>query len=63
MARLDNEDYDEYVKKVNIFTLPKKLLELLDDKELLDFFVSQGLMTGNEFSGSAMENTEETEIM
>ena len=63
MARLDNEEYEEYVKKVNIFTFPKKLMELFEDRELLDFFASQGLMMGNEFSGSVTGNTEETEIM
>ena len=61
MARLDNEPVEQYRKKVNIFTLPKKALELLDDEELISFFVSQGLKTGNEFSGSAMENIVETE--
>ena len=62
MARLENVPYDEYVKTVNIFTLPKKALEMLDDKELMDFFVSQGLKKGGVSFGSVMENTEVTEI-
>ena len=61
MARVDGIPYEEYVKKVNIFTLPKKALELLSDKELMDFFASQGLNLGNALFGSVMENIEETE--
>lgn len=63
MARIENEPVDEFRKKVTVFTLPSKILELLSDTELMDFFVSQGLMMDSNSFGSAMENTEETEIM
>lgn len=42
--------------EVNILTLPKKLLELLNDPDVVSLFQSQGTVTS---SGSAMENTEE----
>lgn len=41
----------------NIITITKDLLELLNDKELIDFFQSQQQMMANESSISAMENT------
>lgn len=41
----------------NVFALPRKILELLNEPELVDFFQSQGQMS----FGSAMENTEETD--
>lgn len=59
LARLDGVPVKEY--KANIFTLPIKIMELLDDEELVSFFVSQGFGMGNESSGSATENTEATE--
>lgn len=43
----------------NIITITKDLLELLNDKELMDFFQSQQQMMANESSMSAMENTME----
>lgn len=59
LARLDGVPVKKY--KANIFTLPIKIMELLDDEELVNFFVSQGFGMGNESSGSATENTEATE--
>lgn len=59
MARIDSVPVEEY--EANVFTLPKKLLEILNDKELADFFGSQGQNVVKNISGSAMANTEETE--
>lgn len=56
LAALEGVSVEEY--ECNIFTLPITLMQLLNDKELLDFFKSQGLRIGEESSGSAMENTE-----
>lgn len=41
MARLDGADPAEY--KFNLLTLPKKLLELLNDPDLADLFTSQAM--------------------
>ena len=41
LAMIDGVPVDEY--QVNVFTLPMKLLELLNDKDLMSFFTSQGL--------------------
>lgn len=55
MAILDGEDPETY--KVNVLTLPVKLVQLLNDPMLVDLFQSQGQPTGNASSGSAQENT------
>jgi hypothetical protein len=57
LAALERQDPDEFVKTMNILTLPKKLMEILDDKELLELFQSQGEMMEEESSGSASEST------
>lgn len=59
LAVLDGEPIETY--KVNLIQLPLKLLELFNDPDMLDFFRSQGLMNSDTSSGSATENTEETE--
>ena len=59
LAVLDGVPREEY--ECNAITLPVKLLELLNDKELVDFFQSQGQNLDVEFSGSATENIDETE--
>lgn len=51
MAVLEGIPVDEY--QCNVFTLPIKLLEILNDDELIKFFTSQGQMKSS--SGSAME--------
>lgn len=58
MARLDGVPVEEY--ELNIITLPKKLLEIFNDKELVSFFRSQGQMMAGDNFGSVMANTEET---
>ena len=40
LAILDNTPVDQY--EVSLTTLPKKVLEILNDDELKDFFASQG---------------------
>lgn len=45
----------------NLGTLPIMVLQLLNDKELLDFFKSQGEKSSATSSGSVMENIEEKE--
>ena len=57
LAALDNVPVEEY--KCNIFTLPSKILEVLNDPELSKLFTSQGQMGDATSSGSASENTEE----
>lgn len=58
LAALDHETPDEYREKINVVTLPKKLLEVLNDKDLRNFFTSQE-QTKVEPSGSASASTEE----
>lgn len=58
MAATEREDVEEYAKKVNVFTLPAKLIELLNDKEVISLFTSQGQTDSSESFGSATENTE-----
>lgn len=61
MAILEGESPKEYAEKVNLFTLPAKLLELFNDPELMSLFTSQGQKKGETTSGSATESTEESQ--
>lgn len=61
LAIIDDTPVEEY--EVNVFTLPKKLLEILNDEELSDFFGLQGQNLAQTSFGSAMANTEATEEM
>lgn len=54
MHRVPVEDYH-----FNILTLTVDLLDVLNDRELIDFFRSQGKKTETTSSGSATENTGE----
>lgn len=56
LALLDGEDPGSY--HFNFLALPKKLLELLNDPELMDLFQSQGQTVDNPNSGSATGSTE-----
>lgn len=40
----------------NIITLPKTILEIINDNDLVDFFKQQSQQMDEESSGSAMEN-------
>lgn len=61
MAILDGEDPANYSEKVNVFTLPKKLLEILNDPDLKSLFTLQGQKTDETSSGSATESIEAKE--
>ena len=56
LATMDGVPVDEY--KCNVLTLPVKILELLNDPELVQLFAYQGQTGDAESSGSASENTE-----
>ena len=57
MAIMDGVPVDEY--KCNVFTLPAKILELLNDPALIQLFTYQGQTGDAKSSGSASENIEE----
>lgn len=57
LATIDGVSVDEY--KCNVFTLPVKILELLNDPELIQLFPYQGQTGDANSSGSASENIEE----
>ena len=56
LAIMDGVPVDEY--KCNVFTLPVKILELLNDPALVQLFTYQGQTGDANSSGSASENTE-----
>lgn len=60
LARLENQPVEEYEKTMSLFTLPKQVLELLNDPEVQSLFQSQGKseITSLASSSSATENTE-----
>lgn len=60
MAILDGEDPKEYAEKVNLFTLPAKLLEIFNDPDLMSLFTLQG-QKAETLSGSATESIVESE--
>lgn len=60
LARLDGVKVSEY--NANIVQMTKSLLDIMNDKELMDFFQSQGRSMGDASSGSATETTGETDI-
>ena len=57
MATMDGVPVDEY--KCNVFTLPIKILELLNDPALVQLFTYQGQTGDANSSGSASANIEE----
>ena len=57
MATIDGVPVEEY--KCNVFTLPVKILELLNDPDIVQLFTYQGQTGGANSSGSASENIEE----
>ena len=57
MATMDCVPVDEY--KCNVFTLPVKILELLNDPALVRLFTYQGQTGDAKSSGSASVNTED----
>ena len=61
LAILDRKDPKEYAKEMSLLTLPMKLLEILNDEDLMSVFQSQGQNMAKTSSGSVMENTEVVE--
>lgn len=59
LAAMEGVPVEEY--SCNVLTLPIKLLEILNDKEFLEFFTSAGQTEGAKSSGSPTENTEASE--
>lgn len=57
MATIDGVPVEEY--KCNVFTLPVKILELLNDPDIVQLFTYQGQTGDANSSGSASENIEE----
>ena len=57
LATMDGVPVDEY--KCNVFTLPVKILELLNDPALVQLFTYQGQTGDANSSGSVSANTEE----
>lgn len=59
LAAIDRTPVKKY--EINLVALPAKIIEIFNDEELLNFFVSQGYGTEEESSGSATGNIEEIE--
>lgn len=59
LARLDGEEPENY--KIGIFTLPAKVLNLLNQPELQELFTGQSQNAEGASSGSATENTTDGE--
>ena len=57
LAALNGEDEDSYT--CNIVSLPKTILDVINDKDLLDFFGSQGQEMEEESFGSHTTTGEE----
>ena len=57
LATMDGVPVEEY--KCNVFSLPVKILELLNDPDIVQLFQYQGQTGDANSSGSASENTEE----
>lgn len=56
LARLDGKEPEDYT--CNVLVLPQKVLEILNDKELIDFFTLQVQEMESESFGLPTENTE-----
>lgn len=56
LALLEGVPVEEY--HCNVLTLPAKLLEILNDKELMQLFTLQGQTMEATLSASVLENTE-----
>ena len=57
MATMDGVPVDDY--KCNVFSLPVKILEILNDPEMIQLFQYQGQTGDAKSSGSASVNTED----
>lgn len=59
LATLDGVKVEDY--SCNVFTLPMKILEIFNDKDIQSFFKSQFQSSDMNAFGSVTENIEETE--
>lgn len=59
LAAMERESVEEYEKKINLFTLPMKLMEIVNDPDVVLLFQSQGQTRDAKFSGSASETVQE----
>ena len=59
LAATERKNVKEYMKEVNVLSLPLKLLEIFNDEELMSFFSPQDQTTSGKPFGSVTENTEE----
>lgn len=59
LAILSGESVEEFSQHVNLLTVPRLLLDLVSDKELMELFGSQGQTGGATSSGSASAKTTE----
>ena len=57
LATMDGVPVEEY--KCNVFTLPVKILELLNDPDMIHLFTYQGQTGAASSSGSASESIED----
>lgn len=57
MAILDGKDPETYADEINIFTVPAKLMEIINDPEVRSLFHLQGQKQVVVSSGSATGNT------
>ena len=57
LATMDGVPVDDY--KCNVFSLPVKILEILNDPEMIQLFQYQGQTGDAKSSGSASVNTED----
>ena len=55
LAALNGQTVEEYAKECNVLSLPKQLLDIINDPAMFDLFTSQNQETSTP-SGSAMEN-------
>lgn len=61
MAAIDGKPYNEFLKSLDLLTLPVMLYETFNDEALQAVFISQVQTMGVNSSGLATENIEESE--
>lgn len=59
LAALEREDRKIYLDKINLLTIPKKLMEMLGDPSILALFQSAATNEEENGSGSRSENAAE----
>lgn len=59
LAAVNGVPADEY--HCNLLTLPRQVMEIMNDEDLMDFFISWGQTEGESNSGSASANTTDGE--